>query len=157
MPNEPRTRALPWWKQKTLAEMTPEEWESLCDGCAKCCLIKLEDEEDGTVYYTDIACDLLDGTTCQCKDYANRTTRVPECLQLNADNLEQLYWMPPSCAYRLLHEGKDLPPWHHLRSGDPQSIHRLQQSIHGRFVYAASVHEEHWEDRVVTWPLKKKL
>ncbi len=151
------SRTVPWWKQKALQEMNREEWESLCDHCAKCCLIKLEDEEDATVYYTDIACDLLDGETCQCKDYANRAVSVPECLHLTPDNLEQLYWMPPSCAYRLLHEGKNLPSWHHLVSGDKQSIHRMKQSIKGRFTYAATVGEDQWEDRVVTWPLKRKM
>lgn len=149
--------ALPWWKQKTLAEMSRDEWESLCDHCAKCCLIKLEDEDDRTVYYTDIACDLLDGKTCQCGDYANRETLVPECLRLTPDNLEPLYWMPPSCAYRLLNEGKNLPTWHHLVSGDGESIHRMKQSVVGRFVYAASVTEDDWENRVVTWPLKLKM
>jgi uncharacterized cysteine cluster protein YcgN (CxxCxxCC family) len=155
MPSNDRTQ--PWWKSKPLAEMNMEEWESLCDHCAKCCLIKLEDEEDGTVYYTDVACDLLDGGSCQCKDYPNRETLVPECLRLTPDNLEQLYWMPPSCAYRLLYEGQNLPAWHHLVSGDKQSIHRLKQSVIGRFVYAAGVDEEHWEDHVVAWPLKRKL
>lgn len=151
----PAKREQPWWKTKPLAEMSPEEWESLCDHCAKCCLIKLEDEEDGTVYYTDVACDLLDGKTCRCKDYSNRETLVPDCLRLTPDNLEQLYWMPPGCAYRLLHEGQNLPSWHHLVSGDKQSIHRKKQSITGRFVYAATIDEEHWEEHVVTWPLKR--
>lgn len=155
MTSEARTP--PWWKQKSLAEMNEAEWESICDHCAKCCLIKLEDEEDSTVYYTDVACDLLDGKTCQCKDYANRETLVPECLHLTPDNLDELYWMPPSCAYRLLHEGKNLPSWHHLVSGDKQSIHRMKQSVIGRFTYAAEVNEADWEDRVVTWPLKKKM
>lgn len=157
MPTNARTRDVPWWKAKPLAEMTLDEWESLCDHCAKCCLIKLEDEEDGTVYYTDVACDLLDGGTCQCKDYKNRETLVPDCLRLTPDNLDQLYWMPPSCAYRLLYEGKNLPTWHHLVSGDKDSIKRTKQSIAGRFVYAADVDEKHWEEHVVTWPLKRKM
>ena len=148
---------LQFWKKYPLAELNRAEWEALCDGCGLCCLIKLEDEEDSTVYYTDIACDLLDGQTCQCKDYANRTTLVPECLQLTPDNLENLYWMPPSCAYRLLYEGKPLPSWHHLISGDKQSIHRMKQSVIGRFVYAANVKEDDWEEHVVTWPLKRKM
>ena len=151
------SREQPWWKQKALSEMNMDEWESLCDHCAKCCLIKLDDDDDGTVYYTDVACDLLDGKTCQCKDYSNRETLVPECLRLTPDNLDQLYWMPPSCAYRLLHEGKNLPSWHHLVSGDKQSIHRMKQSVVGRFKYAATVNEDELEDRVVTWPLKRKM
>ena len=148
---------VPWWQSKALEDMNPAEWERLCDHFAKCCLIKLEDEEDSTVYYTDIACDLLATPTCQCKDYANRTTLVPECLQLTPDNLENLYWMPPSCAYRLVYEGKNLPSWHHLVSGDKQSIHRMQQSVMGRFVYASTVNESAWEEHVVTWPLKRKM
>lgn len=152
-----KPQELPWWQRIPLADMNPVQWESLCDHCAKCCLIKLEDETDSTVYYTDVACDLLDGNTCHCQDYANRTARVPECLCLTPENLDVLYWMPPGCAYRLLHEGKSLPPWHHLVSGDEQSIHRLKQSITGRFVPAATVPEDEWEDHVVTWPLKKKL
>lgn len=152
-----RPHTSPWWQQKPLSAMNREEWESLCDHCAKCCLVKLEDEEDGTVYYTDVACDLLDGQTCQCGDYANRETLMPDCLRLTPDSLDQLYWMPPTCAYRLLHEGKDLPPWHHLRSGDKQSIHRTRQSIAGRFTYAKDIGADEWEDRVVTWPLKQKM
>lgn len=146
----------PWWQQKPLTAMTPDEWESLCDHCAKCCLIKLEDADDGTVYYTDLACHLLDGTTCRCTSYAERNVQVPDCLHLTPDNLEQLYWMPPSCAYRLLHEGKDLPSWHHLRTGDKDSIHRLGQSVRGRFTYAKQVPEDEWEEHVVTWPLQRK-
>lgn len=157
MPMNRNPRKLPWWQSKPLEEMNREEWESLCDHCAKCCLIKLEDEEDGTVYYTDVACDLLNGENCQCGDYANRETLMPDCLRLTPDNLDQLYWMPPSCAYRLLHEGKKLPSWHHLVSGDKQSIHRTKQSIAGRFTYSAHVNEEEWEDHVVRWPLKLKM
>ena len=150
-------RPQPWWKQIPLAEMNETQWESLCDHCAKCCLIKLEDEEDSTVYYTDLACELLDGQTCQCTNYAQREVLVPDCLHLTPDNLEQLYWMPPSCAYRLLHEGKNLPSWHHLVSGDKDSIHRMKQSVHWRFTYVNKVGEEDWEERVVTWPLKLKM
>lgn len=147
---------VPWWKQKTLAEMNRPEWESLCDHCAKCCLNKLEDDSDGTVYYTDIACDLLNAETCQCGDYANRETLVPDCLRLTMDNLDDLYWMPPSCAYRLLHEGNDLPEWHHLVTGDQNSIHRAGESIAGRFVYNKLVNEQDWEEHIVEWPLEMK-
>ena len=146
----------PWWKAKALAEMDQTEWESLCDHCAKCCLNKLEDEEDGMVYYTDVACDLLNAGTCQCSDYTNRERLVPDCLRLTVDNLDQLYWMPPSCAYRLLHEGKDLPPWHHLVSGSKDTIHEVGESVTGRFVYAKEVEENQWEERIVDWPLNMK-
>lgn len=142
-----------WWKQKALADMSAQEWESLCDHCARCCLNKLEDEDDGTVYYTDVACDLLKADTCQCSDYAHRQTLVPDCVQLTPDNLEQLYWMPPSCAYRLLHEGKDLPSWHHLVSGSKETIHQRGESVIRRFVYSKEVDEESWQERIVEWPL----
>ena len=146
----------PWWQEKSLSEMNQEEWESLCDNCAKCCLNKLEDEDDGTVYYTDVACDLLDAGSCQCTDYANREKLVPDCLRLTVDNLDQLYWMPPGCAYRLLHEGKDLPPWHHLVSGSRKTIHEAGESVAGRFVYAKEVDENTWEERIVEWPLDNR-
>ncbi|MEZ5449467.1 MAG: YcgN family cysteine cluster protein [Thiolinea sp.] len=139
----------PWWKQKALADMSRDEWESLCDHCGKCCLNKLEDEDDGTVYYTDVVCDLLQAQTCQCGDYAHREQRVPDCLRLTPDNLEQLYWMPPSCAYRLLQEGEDLPDWHHLVCGDKARIHAVGASIAGRFVYNREVDEDQWEERIV--------
>lgn len=145
-----------WWKQKALADMSMPEWESLCDHCAKCCLNKLEDEDDGTVYYTDVACDLLDAGTCQCSNYTQRQVLVPDCLRLTPDNLEQLYWMPPSCAYRLLHEGKDLPSWHHLVSGSKDSIKQAGESVAGRFVYSKNVDEDEWQDRIVEWPLEWK-
>ena len=145
-----------WWKQKELTEFTAEEWESLCDHCAKCCLNKLEDEEDGTVYYTDVACNLLNAQTCRCSNYANRQVFMPDCVRLTANNLEQLYWMPPSCAYRLVYEGKDLPSWHHLVSGSKETIHEQGESIKNRFVFSKTVDEDEWEDRIVDWPLEWK-
>lgn len=147
------TEEVPFWQRKALAEMTRDEWESLCDHCAKCCLIKLEDDEDDTIYYTDIACDLVDKKTCQCSDYWNRTTLVPDCLQLTMDNLDQLYWMPPTCSYRLIDEGKALPEWHHLITGNKEAIHQAGDSIAGRFFYAKQIKEEEWEEHVVEWPL----
>lgn len=119
----------PFWEQKTLAEMSREEWEQLCDGCARCCLIKLEDEEDGSIHYTNIVCRYLDRESCRCGDYAHRTQLVPDCLQLSMNNVDQLHWMPSTCAYRLLIEGHGLPSWHPLVSGDPQSIHGSGISI----------------------------
>jgi len=142
-----------WWKHIPLAKMSRAEWESLCDHCGKCCLNKLEDEDDKMVYYTDIACDLLNAETCQCSDYAHRSSRVPDCLHIRMGNLEQLYWMPPSCAYRLLYENKDLPSWHHLVSGDKNSIHQAGQSVKGRFVFAQQVDGDDWQEHVVEWPL----
>src|SRR5204863_1034418 len=97
-----------FWQRKSLAEMTPDEWESLCDGCGRCCLVKLEDEDTGTIHFTDIGCRLLDGATCRCRDYQNRTARVDDCVRLTARNLSELNWLPPTCAYRLIAAGHDL-------------------------------------------------
>lgn len=113
----------PFWETKKLHELTPAEWESLCDGCAKCCVHKLEDENTGTVHYTCVACRLLDVNTCRCTNYSERHTLVPECAVLSADRPELFQWMPETCAYRLMHEGKPLPDWHPLMTGDPASVH----------------------------------
>lgn len=125
------TDTLPFWKHKTLEQMTSNEWESLCDGCGLCCLHKLEDDETGIVYYTQVACRLLDIETCRCKDYEHRRQRVPDCLSLRSQNLASLEWLPPSCAYRLVSEGQDLPDWHPLVCGNPSVIHEMKLSIRG--------------------------
>lgn len=144
----------PFWRRKSLAEMTREEWESLCDGCGRCCLIKLQDEDgDGAVDYTDVACRLLDLGTCRCTRYAGRRRLVPGCVVLTpGDLLDRLPWMPSTCAYRLLHEGQDLPWWHPLVSGDPEDVHRAGISVRGRVVPETRVEEEDLEDRIVEWP-----
>lgn len=103
----------PFWRRKTLEQLSPQEWESLCDGCGLCCLQKLEDEDDNSVYYTRIACKLLDLDTCQCSDYPNRFAQVPDCIQLTPGKADQFKWLPSTCGYRLVSEGKDLPAWHH--------------------------------------------
>ena len=123
-----------FWEHKALNEMTREEWERLCDGCAKCCLHKLEDEATGTVYGTNVVCRYLDIEQCQCTEYTQRSILVPECMTLSIDNLEQVYFMPASCAYRLLAEGKKLPDWHPLVSGSHQSVHDSGNSVKGRVV-----------------------
>jgi uncharacterized cysteine cluster protein YcgN (CxxCxxCC family) len=121
----------PFWKQKALADMNREEWESLCDGCALCCLHKVQDEDTDEVFYTDIACRLLDMDSCRCVDYANRAKEIAECLVLVADRPEEFRWLPASCAYRRLATGKDLPEWHPLVTGDPDSVHAAGISIKG--------------------------
>lgn len=120
---------IPFWKQKSLAELSPQEWESLCDGCARCCLYRLEDEDTGEIYFTNVHCRLLDTATGQCTDYPNRSVRVPDCVTITLKELESPYWLPKSCAYRLLAEGKDLPDWHPLVSGDPQTVVTTGQRV----------------------------
>jgi uncharacterized cysteine cluster protein YcgN (CxxCxxCC family) len=118
-----------FWKQKKLHELNDKEWEAVCDGCGRCCLHKLEDIDSGELHYTRLACKLLDIDTCQCKNYADRFSYVPDCISLKQDLYQTLKWLPASCAYRLLAEGKDLPDWHHLVSGDPLSVETAGISI----------------------------
>ena len=120
-----------FWEDKPLAAMTRPEWESLCDGCGKCCLHKLEDEETGEVYPTNVACRLLDRRASRCKDYGNRKRFVPDCVRLTPAKLETMDWLPGSCAYRLLAVGRPLPDWHHLNTGDPESVHAAGMSTRG--------------------------
>jgi uncharacterized protein len=122
----------PFWQEKSLAQMSEAEWESLCDGCGRCCLVKLEDEESGKIHFTDVACRLLDGDTCRCKDYPNRSEKVPDCVRLAPASIGDLHWMPPTCAYRLLADGKDLPGWHPLVSGRSESVVEAGISVRGR-------------------------
>lgn len=121
-----------FWTEKTLEQMTPQEWESLCDGCGKCCLAKLEDEDTGEIYWTSVGCRLFDGDACTCKDYPNRLAKVPDCIRLNPENVRTIPWLPQTCAYRLVAEGRDLYWWHHLLSGSRQTVHDAGISVRGK-------------------------
>ena len=140
---------LPFWKRKTLREMTREEWELLCDGCARCCLYKLEDEDTGEIYYTNVVCRLLDTQRCRCTAYEERARLMPTCLVLNADLISRLKWMPKTCAYRLLAEGKDLAWWHPLVSGNHESVHQAGVSVQNRTIAENDVDMESLEDYII--------
>jgi len=150
---KPASRAadesLPFWRRKTLQQMTRDEWESLCDGCAKCCLIKLEYDDTGEIDHTDIACRLLDLESCRCSDYAHRFEKVADCLSLNPRRVGRLKWLPSTCAYRLVAEGKDLYWWHPLVSGDPETVHQAGISLRGRAVSEDVAGEP--ENHIVDW------
>lgn len=142
----------PFWETKSLDEMSDTEWESLCDGCALCCLQKLEDEDTGDVYFTDVACRLLELGTCRCSDYANRAKRVRDCIVLRPDRSEAFAWLPASCAYRRLYEGRKLPDWHPLLTGDPESVHEAGISARGKAVSESQGGE--WRSLQLLTPLK---
>ena len=132
--------------------MSPSEWESLCDNCGKCCCIRLEDDVTGDIYITDVACKLFDPATCKCTDYPNRSQKVPDCVTLTKDNVAQLKWMPRTCAYRLISEGKDLPDYHHLISGSRETIHEVGMSVQDAVTSEVFVTEDEQITRIVIWP-----
>lgn len=144
---------IPFWQRKRLDQMTPGEWESLCDGCGKCCLNKLEDEDTGEVYHTDLACQYLDTDRCQCTVYSDRLNRVPGCTVLTPDTVNDYHWLPHTCAYRTLAEGRPLPDWHPLVSGDPDSVHQAGVSVRHKVVSENQVPEEDWEEHIIHWVL----
>jgi uncharacterized cysteine cluster protein YcgN (CxxCxxCC family) len=143
------TDTAPFYETKSLREMTSQEWESLCDGCGKCCVVLLQDADDDTVHRTNVACKLLDLEAVRCSDYANRHTRVPSCVRLTPDNIADLDWMPDTCAYRLLNEGAPLPDWHPLKSGDPASVERAGVSVKGGLVSETEIDDGDLEDHIV--------
>ncbi|MBU1176339.1 MAG: YcgN family cysteine cluster protein [Alphaproteobacteria bacterium] len=141
-----------FWEDKRLDQMTDAEWEALCDGCGRCCLIKLEDEDTGEIWTSDVRCRLLDGTSCRCTDYPDRKSKVPDCIKLDLDNLKSIGWIPTTCAYRRLAEGKGLAWWHPLVSGDPQTVIAAGISVSGRTLAEKDVPEDEWENHIASWP-----
>lgn len=142
-----------FWERKPLTKMSQAEWEALCDGCGKCCLNKIEDEDSGQVFLTRVACRLLDDQSCHCAQYDIRHQFVPECIVMRPDNIDQhAYWMPKTCAYRLLWQGKPLFDWHPLISGDPESVHQAGVSVRGMTVPEFDVGEDDWEDHLIEEP-----
>ena len=143
---------VPFWR-KPLEAMTPSEWESLCDGCGRCCLVKLEDEDTGDTYYTDVACKLLEAGTCRCADYPNRQREVPDCVRLTPEAVRTISWLPPTCAYRLVREGRDLPWWHPLVSGRAETVAEAGVSVRGK-VSASEIDvlPENLPGHIVRWP-----
>jgi uncharacterized protein len=154
------TTLQPFWQRKKLTELTAEEWESLCDGCGRCCLKKLQDETTGQVAYTDVACKLLDRDRCRCRRYARRHELVPDCVALRPDDEQTFAWLPTTCAYRKLAAGKPLDWWHPLVSGDPDSVHRAGISVRGRTLREADVPGDELDTRIIRWiktaPLRQR-
>jgi uncharacterized cysteine cluster protein YcgN (CxxCxxCC family) len=142
----------PFWKSKRLQDMDSQEWESLCDGCGRCCLHKLRDEGTGELSFTNISCRLLDLKTCQCRHYETRQLYVPDCVSLTPGNVDEIDWLPPSCAYRRLAEGKGLAWWHPLVSGDANTVHTAGISVVGRAVDERRAGP--FEHHIVDWPVR---
>jgi uncharacterized cysteine cluster protein YcgN (CxxCxxCC family) len=145
------TEGMAFWNTKRLDEMSPAEWESLCDGCGRCCLHKLEDIDTGLVFYTNVACHLLERQSCQCKDYENRRERVRDCLVITVADTQRHNWLPRSCAYRILAEGRSLDWWHPLVSGTPDSVLKAGISVAGRTVSEESIPADDLEDYIINW------
>ena len=131
-----------FWEEKKLIEMSDEEWEDLCDGCGRCCVWKFEDDDSHEILYTDIRCQLFNDSTCRCTDYPQRTAIVPDCMDIRKLSDKQYAWLPDSCAYRLLHEGKPLFDWHPLISGDKESAHKAEISLRKKTVCGENFSEE---------------
>ena len=140
-----------FWQDKSLQDLSSEEWEALCDGCGRCCLNKLEDEDTAEFYFTNVACRLLDLNSCRCRDYAHRAELVPECLVLSTGQSEMFEQLPSTCAYRLRAEGRPLPAWHPLVSGDPESVHVAGISVRGKVVSEEYIHPDQLPEHMISW------
>ena len=148
-PRRPRRRS----GKSRFRTLTRAEWEQLCDGCGRCCLVKLEDEDTGAIHHTSVACKLLDQQSCRCGDYPRRRRYVPDCVRLTLEKLVGIPWLPPTCAYVLRHQGKPLPPWHPLISGDPESVSRAGVSARGRIEAGEDdVETDDLPDFIRLWP-----
>jgi uncharacterized cysteine cluster protein YcgN (CxxCxxCC family) len=146
---------VPFWKQKSLEDLTKSEWESLCDGCGRCCLVKLEDEDTGDIHFTSVGCKLLDGQSCRCADYSRRKRRVPDCVKLTPEGVRTIKWLPPTCAYKLVADGEDLKWWHPLVSGTQETVHQAGISVRGKVVAnEMDVEVEDLPEFIVAWPNK---
>lgn len=154
MANE--TGQKPFWETTSMEDMSLEQWESLCDGCARCCLMKLEDEDSGDVVFTNVGCTLLDGTSCRCMDYNRRSLKVEDCVQLTPKVVRELNWLPPTCAYKLIADGEPLYWWHPLVSGRPETVYEAGISVAGRVdTYEHELTElQDLEGHVVSWPIE---
>ena len=140
-----------WWQDKPLAELSPGQWEALCDGCGRCCLVKIEDQDSAELFYTNVVCRLHDSQRCRCSRYGERSTLVPDCIKVTPRVAREEKWLPDSCAYRLLAEGKALQEWHPLISGDPDSIHRAGISVRDKVVSEQYVHPDELPEHLVHW------
>ncbi|MDO6460255.1 YcgN family cysteine cluster protein [Granulosicoccaceae sp. 1_MG-2023] len=141
----------PFWRITPVHELDDAQWESLCDGCGRCCLQKLQDVDTGTTYFSRVACRLLDTQSCRCSDYANRFAQVPDCTAVRPLDAEKRKWLPPSCAYVKVSAGEELPAWHHLRCGDPDAVHTAGISVRGWSVPEEGVAEEDYEYLLVAF------
>lgn len=139
-----------FWEEKTLAQMSPQEWESLCDGCGKCCLSKLIDDETDALHYTNVACKLLNTKSCQCKKYDKRFKLVPDCVKVSLVNIDQFQWLPASCAYRRIVESQPLPEWHPLLTGNSSAMHAGGHSVRGKVI--VEYEDIDLEEHVAIWP-----
>lgn len=141
----------PYWERIPLDQMSSEQWEDLCDGCGLCCLVKLQEEGSDDVAYTSLSCEYLDLESCQCRDYANRASLVPDCAQLSVDNVDSFYWLPETCAYRRVALGQPLPVWHYLISGDKQLVHEQGHSASSCAQSQQGIAEEDYEEHILFW------